>query len=66
MGVKFGRDMRVLVADRERKEFTKPERPRDKDGKLLEDAFSRDDYKMSMDIYNKKMDLYTNNPRSIP
>ena len=52
VGVKFGWDMRVLVANQEKKKFTKPERPRDADGKLLEDVFSRDDYKMNMDIYN--------------
>ena len=57
--MKFGRDMRVLVGNRKKKDFTKPERPRDKNGKLFDDVFSRDDYKMNMDIYNKKLDLYT-------
>ena len=57
MGVKFGRDRRVLVlANSQKKDFTKPERPRDKNRKLLDDVFSR---KMSMDIYNKKLDVYT-------
>ena len=58
VGVKFGRDMRVLVANQEKKKFTKPERPRGADGKLLEDVFSRDDYKMNMDIYIKETKVY--------